>query len=54
MGCVYELPGIFSKTIAKAKAVFDLAETMGIHMTVLDIGGGFPGGLRKLDKFLKV
>ncbi|KAH7962593.1 hypothetical protein HPB52_017096 [Rhipicephalus sanguineus] len=27
---------------------------MGIRMTVLDIGGGFPGGLRKRDKFFKV
>ncbi|XP_075535326.1 ornithine decarboxylase-like [Dermacentor variabilis] len=54
VGCAYESPEIFNKTIEKAKAVFDLAESMGICMTVLDIGGGFPGGLRKLDKFFKV
>ncbi|KAK8763450.1 hypothetical protein V5799_033936 [Amblyomma americanum] len=27
---------------------------MGIDMSVLDIGGGLPGGLRKRDKFLEV
>ncbi|XP_054932706.1 uncharacterized protein [Dermacentor andersoni] len=54
VGSAYELPEIFNKTIEKAKAVFDLAESMGIYMTLLDIGGGFPGGLRKLDKFIKV
>ncbi|XP_075537612.1 ornithine decarboxylase-like isoform X1 [Dermacentor variabilis] len=54
VGSAYELPEIFNKTIEKAKAVFELAESMGIYMTVLDIGGGFPGGLRKLDKFVMV
>ncbi|KAL1436942.1 hypothetical protein MTO96_048964 [Rhipicephalus appendiculatus] len=47
VGCAYEDPEIFHRTIEKAKAVFDLAATMGIRMTVLDIGGGLPGGLRK-------
>ncbi|KAL3219920.1 hypothetical protein MRX96_005673 [Rhipicephalus microplus] len=50
----YEVPEIFHRTIEKAKAVFDLAASMGIRMTVLDIGGGLPGGLRKGDKFVKV
>ncbi|XP_037562819.1 ornithine decarboxylase-like [Dermacentor silvarum] len=54
VGSAYEVPEIFGHTIMKAKAVFDLAESMGIYMTVLDIGGGLPGGLRKLDKFFKV
>ncbi|KAL1436943.1 hypothetical protein MTO96_048965 [Rhipicephalus appendiculatus] len=54
VGSAYEVPEIFHRTIEKAKAVFDLATSMGIRMTVLDIGGGLPGGLRKRDKFLKV
>ncbi|XP_075535327.1 ornithine decarboxylase-like [Dermacentor variabilis] len=54
VGSAYEFPEIFRNTIEKAKAVFDLAESMGIHMTVLNVGGGFPGGLRKVDKFIKV
>ncbi|XP_037502352.1 uncharacterized protein LOC119376669, partial [Rhipicephalus sanguineus] len=53
VGSAYEVPEIFARTIERAKAVFDLAASMGIHMTVLDIGGGFPGGLRKRDKFFK-
>ncbi|XP_075535197.1 uncharacterized protein LOC142570738 [Dermacentor variabilis] len=54
VGCAYKDPDIFARTIKRVKAVFDMAAAMGIHMTVLDIGGGFPGGLRNRDKFLKV
>jgi len=33
----------FTYALEMARKVFDLAETMGIQMNVLDIGGGFPG-----------
>nr|XP_054933006.1 ornithine decarboxylase-like [Dermacentor andersoni] len=54
VGSAYEFSEIFHNTIEKAKAVFDLAKSMGIHMTVLNVGGGFPGGLRKVEKFIKI
>jgi len=35
--------GAFAAAVERARAVFDLAERMGNPMTVLDVGGGFPG-----------
>ncbi|KAM7305529.1 hypothetical protein ISCGN_015426 [Ixodes scapularis] len=49
VGCAYTHPDIFVHTIDHAKRVFDLGTEMGFRMNVLDIGGGFPGGLRKQD-----
>lgn len=54
VGCAYEHPEIFSRTIADARKVFDIGEKVGIRMSVLDLGGGFPGGVRMREKFLKV
>ncbi|XP_077514038.1 ornithine decarboxylase-like isoform X1 [Amblyomma americanum] len=54
VGCAYQSTEIFSHTIARAKAIFDVAANMGYNMTVLDIGGGFPGGLRRQHYFRKV
>lgn len=54
VGCAYKHPEIFALTIADARAVFDIGIEMGFAMTVLDIGGGFPGGVRKKDHFHKV
>lgn len=54
VGCAYKHPEIFALTIADARAVFDIGIEMGFEMTVLDIGGGFPGGVRKKDNFYKV
>ncbi|CAN7991561.1 unnamed protein product, partial [Ixodes hexagonus] len=53
VGCAYQHPDIFAQTIKHAKQVFDMGEQMGFRMDVLDIGGGFPGGLRKEDTFAK-
>ncbi|CAN7992977.1 unnamed protein product, partial [Ixodes hexagonus] len=53
VGCVYQHPDIFAQTIKHAKEVFDMGAEMGFRMNVLDIGGGFPGGLRKKDMFAK-
>ena len=33
----------FSSAVRAAREVFDIAETLGFEMTLLDIGGGFPG-----------
>ncbi|KAH6940195.1 hypothetical protein HPB50_026317 [Hyalomma asiaticum] len=54
VGCAYQDPVIFARTIERAKAIFDMASSMGNKMNVLDVGGGFPGGLRIRDKFLQV
>lgn len=54
VGCSYQYPEIFTRTIADAKAVFDISEQLGIKMSMLDIGGGFPGGVRMRQKFSKV
>lgn len=54
VGCAYQDPVIFARTIERARAIFDVASSMGNEMSVLDVGGGFPGGLRIRDKFLEV
>ncbi|MGH0170696.1 UNVERIFIED_CONTAM: hypothetical protein FKN15_059358 [Acipenser sinensis] len=36
-------PHCFSESIANARGVFDLGADLGHEMTLLDIGGGFPG-----------
>ncbi|XP_040061666.3 ornithine decarboxylase-like [Ixodes scapularis] len=54
VGCFYHHPDIFAHTIDHAKRVFDLGTKMGFRMNVLDIGGGFPGGVRKQDTLAKV
>ncbi|KAM7305528.1 ornithine decarboxylase-like [Ixodes scapularis] len=54
VGCAYTHPDIFVHTIDHAKRVFDLGTEMGFRMNVLDIGGGFPGGLRKQDTMAEV
>ncbi|XP_070388116.1 ornithine decarboxylase-like [Dermacentor albipictus] len=53
VGSVYENPEIFGRTIERARIVFDIAKDIGRPMTVLDLGGGFPGGLRDNKKFMK-
>lgn len=54
VGEAYKSPDIYTRTIERAKAVFDIAEEMGKPMTVLNLGGGFPGGLRRMEKFYQV
>ncbi|XP_006626107.1 ornithine decarboxylase [Lepisosteus oculatus] len=36
-------PDTFSQAISDARCVFDMGEELGFNMTLLDIGGGFPG-----------
>jgi len=40
-GC--ESANSFAEAIKNARHVFDLGEALGFHMTLLDLGGGFPG-----------
>lgn len=54
VGCSFTHPEIFAQTIAEAKAAFDIGARIGFPMNLLDIGGGFPGGVRKLERFKQV
>ncbi|KAL1436946.1 hypothetical protein MTO96_048968 [Rhipicephalus appendiculatus] len=54
VGAVYQNPRIFARTIQMAKIVFDMATELGKPMTILNIGGGFPGGVRSICKFKQV
>ncbi|KAM7305538.1 ornithine decarboxylase [Ixodes scapularis] len=54
VGAAYRCPDIFARSIAEARSVFDEGIWIGHPMTVLDIGGGFTGGLRSHDKLLKL
>ncbi|XP_064085923.1 ornithine decarboxylase-like isoform X2 [Macrobrachium nipponense] len=48
-------PEAYSRAIAKAKQVFDEAEALGMRLTLLDIGGGFPGRISDgLENFASV
>eukprot|EP00118_Oscarella_pearsei_P028731 m.2799 g.2799 ORF g.2799 m.2799 type:complete len:466 (+) comp8906_c0_seq2:331-1728(+) len=40
-GCCDVKP--FSDAVASSRTVFDIADQLGFHFTILDIGGGFPG-----------
>ncbi|XP_049518926.1 ornithine decarboxylase-like [Dermacentor silvarum] len=54
VGAFYQNPRIFARTIQMAKAVFDVASDLGRPMTILNIGGGFPGGVRSLYTYKQV
>ncbi|XP_077555421.1 ornithine decarboxylase-like isoform X2 [Haemaphysalis longicornis] len=54
VGVTHKNPEVFARSIEQAKAIFDLAAEMGNPLTVLNIGGGFPGGLRSLNKYKQV
>lgn len=36
-------PNLYKKAIYQCRNVFEMAKKIGINMTILDIGGGFPG-----------
>ncbi|CAN8020488.1 unnamed protein product, partial [Ixodes persulcatus] len=54
VGCSFTHADIFAQTIEEARAVFDIGARIGFSMTLLNIGGGFPGGVRKLEWFKQV
>ncbi len=41
-------PLAYRRAIMEAHTLFELGSSMGFHMQVLDIGGGFPGSDRAL------
>ena len=43
MGTLSEDPSSYSRAIALSHDVFQFASSIGYHMTLLDIGGGYPG-----------
>jgi len=43
---------VYRDAVADARKVFDAASAMGFEMTLLDIGGGFPGGSDPSEKQL--
>ncbi|KAH7978986.1 hypothetical protein HPB49_007684 [Dermacentor silvarum] len=53
IGAAFKHPTVFQRTIEDAKAVFDVGRELGFKMDTLDIGGGFPGGARKLESFVE-
>ncbi|KAL3177176.1 hypothetical protein MRX96_009871 [Rhipicephalus microplus] len=54
IGAAFKHPTVFQRTIEDAKAVFDVGRELGFQMDTLDIGGGFPGGARKLESFVEL
>ncbi|XP_077484638.1 ornithine decarboxylase-like [Amblyomma americanum] len=54
IGAAFKHPAVFQRTIEDAKEVFDVGRELGFRMDTLDIGGGFPGGARKLESFLEL
>ncbi len=47
-------PSIYTETIYLARKVFEIASHLGFKMTLLDIGGGFPGDNDDILSFEKV
>ena len=43
VGSLSEDPTSYSRAIALSHDVFQFASSIGYHMTLLDIGGGYPG-----------
>lgn len=54
VGPAYKDPEIYARTIKEAKTIFERGALLGFDMKILDIGGGFPGGVRRLGTFEKV
>ncbi|XP_078729863.1 ornithine decarboxylase-like [Lampetra fluviatilis] len=43
VGSICNEPETFARSIADARRVFNIAAELGVKLTLLDIGGGFPG-----------
>ncbi|GBM33411.1 Ornithine decarboxylase [Araneus ventricosus] len=54
VGSLCEQAFAYAKAIKMAREVFDMAEDIGYHFTLLDLGGGFPGSTGSLDIFDKM
>ncbi|XP_022689917.1 ornithine decarboxylase-like isoform X2 [Varroa jacobsoni] len=53
VGLGFDSPLIYDESIRRSKQVFDEANNMGFNMRILNIGGSFPGGVRKRKQFLQ-
>ena len=51
-GC--QTPSAFRFALELASEIFRYADTVGYHLTLLDIGGGFPGDKASSELFYKV
>ncbi|XP_072387904.1 ornithine decarboxylase 1-like [Diabrotica undecimpunctata] len=48
-------PPVFRRAISAARDIFDFAETLGYNFSLLDIGGGYPGGKgTSIDKIAEI
>lgn len=54
VGSVCLQPSAFSAAIREARRVFNLAATYGYQLTILDIGGGFPGDPKLDPHFINI
>ncbi|OQR69175.1 ornithine decarboxylase-like [Tropilaelaps mercedesae] len=54
VGLGFESALIYDESIKRSKAVFDEATEMGFNMRILNLGGSFPGGVRKRKQFLQI
>ncbi|GFX05614.1 ornithine decarboxylase [Trichonephila clavipes] len=54
VGSLCEQPFAYARAIGMAKEIFDIADDLGYHFTLLDLGGGFPGSTGSLDIFDKM
>jgi len=54
VGSACHNPKAFSAAIEEARKVFDLASSHGYNMTILDIGGGFPGKEEQNNLFVDI
>ena len=49
VGCYAQSADSFGVAMENAAKIFQHAESIGYHMTLLDIGGGFPGFYQPSD-----
>ncbi|XP_003748398.1 ornithine decarboxylase [Galendromus occidentalis] len=54
VGLGFVSPLIYDESIELSRAVFDIAKEMGFTMNILNIGGSFPGGVRRRKQFSEV
>ncbi|GIX79555.1 ornithine decarboxylase [Caerostris extrusa] len=54
IGSLIQDPKDFEEAIKLSRSVFDAAKSMDMKLTVLDIGGGFPGSKGSADLFDKM
>lgn len=54
VGSDCETPSSYLRALELASEMFHYAASVGYHLTLLDIGGGFPGSKTKDDLFCKM